>query len=150
LGLGISWPFSEPIFEEASQMAERRVNLDHQAVALGVPVGPGNNIPVGPDMYKALKEQGSLTAQQPEDPDAVAKGKLVDCPNCGGTGLVAAEAEDGGSTEFPGLAAKTVDLLTDAGFETADSVRNATDEQLLDIEGIGATTLKKIREATKV
>lgn len=43
---------------------------------------------------------------------------------------------------FPGYK-----VLTEGGFTTIDAVRGASDEDLLALDGIGASTLEKIREA---
>ena len=39
------------------------------------------------------------------------------------------------------------DKMLAAGFETVEDIQNATDEQILAIDGIGEKTLKSIREA---
>ena len=39
--------------------------------------------------------------------------------------------------------------LATAGFETAEQIRAATDEQLLDVDGIGPATVTRLREATR-
>lgn len=40
----------------------------------------------------------------------------------------------------------TVELLNGGGFDTPEKIKEASDDTLLDIEGIGKGTLKKIRE----
>jgi hypothetical protein len=39
------------------------------------------------------------------------------------------------------------EALVDAGYDTDDKVRAATDDELLALDGVGAKTLEKIREA---
>ena len=53
-------------------------------------------------------------------------------------------------TDEPGLDsldAATRNLLVEAGFDTDEKVRAATDDALLDIEDVGSGRLAKIREA---
>jgi hypothetical protein len=43
---------------------------------------------------------------------------------------------------------KALQALHDAGYTTLDAVRNASDEELLAVRGIGQTTLERIRAGT--
>lgn len=62
-------------------------------------------------------------------------------------GLVPASA--GASSDYPltPLDQDVADALVSAGYETIDKVREASDEDLLAVKGIGKTKLKEIREA---
>jgi DNA uptake protein ComE-like DNA-binding protein len=40
-----------------------------------------------------------------------------------------------------------VQILADAGYDTLEKIRNASDEELLEIDGIGPKSLEKIRQA---
>ena len=60
------------------------------------------------------------------------------------------EQEEAGGAENPGLAsldAVTRNLLVEAGLDTDEAVRVATNEAILDIEDVGEGRLAKIREA---
>lgn len=51
-------------------------------------------------------------------------------------------------TELPGGFPARMQLVK-AGFDTTEKVNSASDEQLLDVDGIGDTTLKQIREQSE-
>lgn len=50
----------------------------------------------------------------------------------------------GKETEIP-----YADVLAANGFRTPEQIRGASDEELLDVDGIGPARLREIREATK-
>lgn len=57
--------------------------------------------------------------------------------------LVSAQA---GQYPSEPLDESTVQLLSDAGYDTLEKVRGASDEELLGIKGLGEKTLEEIRE----
>lgn len=50
-------------------------------------------------------------------------------------------------TELEGVGAKTAEVLRDSGFSTAESIAQATLEELSSLPGIGAKTAEKIHHA---
>jgi hypothetical protein len=66
----------------------------------------------------------------------------------------AAPSDDGDVVELrepavPGLSEAQRDALAKAGFRTAADIRSASDEQLLEVDGIGPSTVTKLRESTR-
>ncbi len=59
-----------------------------------------------------------------------------------------AEAEAQTLESIEGIGPKTAEALTLAGYKTLDDLKNATDEQLLAVKGIGKKALEKIRTAS--
>jgi len=51
-------------------------------------------------------------------------------------------------TELRGIGAGTASNLRDAGFETRADIREVSDEELLNISGVGQTSLDSLRSAT--
>ena len=54
-----------------------------------------------------------------------------------------------GLEAIEGIGPKTAEALAAAGFKTLDDLRNATEEALLEVKGIGKKTAEKIREAVQ-
>lgn len=64
------------------------------------------------------------------------------------SGNSSGEQEVKGSPDFlteAGISQATAQNIFDAGFTNADLVKNASDEQLLAVEGVGPSTLEKLR-----
>lgn len=59
----------------------------------------------------------------------------------------AAEPQDAQAIE--GIGPKMAEALAEAGFKTLEDLKNATDEQLLAVKGIGKKALEKIRKVTQ-
>ncbi len=57
-------------------------------------------------------------------------------------------ASSGNRTGYPSdpVDESTVQLLADAGYDSLEAIRGASDEALLDIKGIGEAKLREIRE----
>lgn len=97
-----------------------QIFLDRTFIYQGKFYGPGT-VKVADDVGKALAER--MQALQPAAPDEVA-------PN--------APADENPLAAF--------EALTAAGYDV-ERARAASDDELLDVPGIGRATLKKIREA---
>jgi hypothetical protein len=85
-----------------------------------------------------LVEVGSSAVEPPEPPQDPADG--------GSDEGASEQRDDPGTTPAP-LDEALVAKLAEGGYDTADAIQAATDEQLLAIDGIGPATLKRIREA---
>lgn len=82
-------------------------------------------------LYRAGKE-----VEVPEGFEAWRTGAEKPAPSGGGEG--------GEKKEIP-----YADVLAAQGFTTPEQIRSASDEELLDVDGIGPARLREIREATK-
>jgi hypothetical protein len=84
------------------------------------PYGPGEDVDIPQGLYDLLSKAGRLEGS--------------------------ASSEDSSDELEDKLGHNTAQLLKDAGYEDADSVREATDEELLAIDGIGKAKLEHIRK----
>ena len=65
------------------------------------------------------------------------------------TGSSKPATSEGGATGEEAKPIPYSDVLAAHGFKTPEQIRGASDEELLDVDGIGPARLREIREATK-
>jgi hypothetical protein len=74
------------------------------------------------------------------------------CPSCNPTSREETTTSGDDPVDFTslrGIGESTAENITDAGIETRQDVRDATDETLLSISGVGQTSLESMRNHTR-
>lgn len=97
-----------------------KADLETTYVYEGSFYGPGEDVEMPEEVYEALKEKGAFE-----------------------------ESEETADNMIDLFGEETAELLMSSGFPNKDAVREASDDALLDIDGVGPQRLKKIRAALR-
>jgi hypothetical protein len=104
---------------------------------------PGEPRPAKDEPTPAPTADESAPVPGPGDPDT----PLVEV---GGEGVGALGLATGGASDpFAAVTAEQAASLRAAGFDTADKIRSAGDDELDAVDGIGPAAVAKLREATR-
>lgn len=135
---------------EATHATEKRV--DETNVDRGKMLSPDEEMKILEDATKprALRGRDPLLAEQ-DTPRAPERESVAgDITRVEDAERLAVREEVSGGTHLAnanlGLTSSQLDALEGAGFKTAASVRNASDDDLLAVDGIGEATVRRIRE----
>lgn len=98
---------------------------------------PGEPRPAEDDPSPAPSAEESAPVPGPGDPET----PLVEV---GGAGI----GSVGGSDPFAAVSEEQAESLKEAGFDTAEKIRAASDDELDSVDGIGPAAVAKLRDAT--
>lgn len=96
---------------------------------------------LGEDHERVQELEGLKGIRMPTDVRAMEEKKIM------ADVLEGVAANKSGAYSSEPLDENLVQLLADAGYDTLEKIRNASDEELLEIDGIGPKSLEKIRQA---
>jgi hypothetical protein len=117
-------------------------SVDGRVVEEGRTFGPGQEDELAkvlsPEQGKRLLEAGALEGEW-------TFGATAPAGNGDGNGAGNTDSSDLSVVLEP-LDENQVQALRDAGFDTPEAIRNASDEELDDVPDIGPATIRKIRE----
>jgi hypothetical protein len=148
--------------EAAERLGDVANELEDLRRSLEFPVGA--HLPITPAVLErldaataAIREVGDAEiaddAAAELEPDAASEagpGEVVELREpATGTAGASTEPPAPPAAAGPPVSEAQRAALAAAGFETGEQIRNATDDQLLAVDGIGPATVEKLREATR-